>query len=1006
MPTPQKTYNELGYPIINNNLHKKLFYGSGGRPSISEHQLERAKIFLKDFGIQVPVDSPSNLYNGDLPFPKLQGSTIVEHFENIAKETVGKYVEAADDFSADQKIAPLPPISVIELKPGWTQYKQNKDNTWSVRGVKYPAEAAYIFDTETFVEKGAFPVIGTAIGKKAVYLWLSEEMVYPDLPEGDWTGPDLIPLGSGSLVIGHNISYDRARAQVDYNLNTKITNFYFDTMAAHIAVSGLASEQRWLHSLSKKSKHLLTEHEKRLLKYKPRWFKAGSTNSLVEAYNFHVASASKINNEWGLIDDTNACEPFLTEQDKTIRDIFVKATSINQLARRFDLIDYAIKDVYYTAKLFQAVWPKYKQATPSYVGLASQYYLNSSKIPLTKKWNEWLEEVEARFHEHNVEASNILVGLIKQYVSEWQTYLQKDIDAFTKPIPEFHKICKNHGINPRTKGGKDRPTDWLLNQLVKKGVTEWQQRSREFASQDPWLSQLDWTPKSFHGKYKCLPWWASNYLTKSDLLSTKTPCAGLLLKLEWEGHPVLYSREHGYGYIDENGLKQKVPHPKGNDENVGSLLSKDFIVDMEVGRLSSNLPEAKKALDIANATSYWISIKKRVLGRLVKPLVSAKSKGSQEVEGYMTLPQIVAHGTVTRRTVESMMVTMCSTKSYRIGTELKTRIQCPEGWKVVGADFDGQELQIASIYADCWDYHNTLRTRSSNSKDDKNKTCIGASPLSYTVLAGSKAKGTDAHTALATAMGVTRDVAKIVNFTVLYGGGAKTIASSIKKFYKDKNAKELYLSATKAIDYKKGRRTRQGFYQGGADSGCFNYMETLANGNRGTGEPTLNGIPCLPVLGTQISTALRPSIVNKDFHTGRVNWTIQAAGSEILAIYLTAIHWLAKEFSIPLQFIISIHDEIWFMVKQEYAKSFAVVMQMAHLATWARFHKGCGIDDVPLARAYFSDVAIDNRLRKSPDELTETISNASGGKEPKGEAFTMQEMFLKGWVKNLPVIKS
>ena len=67
------------------------------------------------------------------------------------------------------------------------------------------------------------------------------------------------------------------------------------------------------------------------------------------------------------------------------------------------------------------------------------------------------------------------------------------------------------------------------------------------------------------------------------------------------------------------------------------------------------------------------------------------------------MPEIIAHGTVTRRTVESLMVTMCSTKKHRIGTELKTRVECPDGWKIVGADFDGQELQIASIYADSWE---------------------------------------------------------------------------------------------------------------------------------------------------------------------------------------------------------------------------------------------------------------------------------------------------------------
>jgi DNA polymerase gamma 1 len=98
----------------------------------------------------------------------------------------------------------------------------------------------------------------------------------------------------------------------------------------------------------------------------------------------------------------------------------------------------------------------------------------------------------------------------------------------------------------------------------------------------------------------------------------------------------------------------------------------------------------------------------------------------------VTLPEILCHGTVTRRTVESLFVTMCSTKNWRIGTELKTRVKAPEGWTIVGADFDGQEMHIASIYSDKWEGGH-----------------VGCSPLGNMVLSGDKSKGTDSHTALA-----------------------------------------------------------------------------------------------------------------------------------------------------------------------------------------------------------------------------------------------------------------
>ena len=146
---------------------------------------------------------------------------------------------------------------------------------------------------------------------------------------------------------------------------------------------------------------------------------------------------------------------------------------------------------------------------------------------------------------------------------------------------------------------------------------------------------------------------------------------------------------------------------------------------------------------------------------------------------------------------------------------------------------------------------------------------------------------------------------------------------------------------------------------------------------------------------------MRPAAVGNDFHTGRINWTIQASGAEMLAILLTSTHWLARKFKIPAQFILSIHDETWFMVPEKYAEHFSVAFQMAHLYSWARFQAACGMPDVPLSRAFFSGVAIDDRLRKSPDECTMTPSNPDGKDEPDGEEFSMKKMAELGWVDRL-----
>jgi len=415
---------------------------------------------------------------------------------------------------------------------------------------------------------------------------------------------------------------------------------------------------------------------------------------------------------------------------------------------------------------------------------------------------------------------------------------------------------------------------------------------------------------------------------------------------------------------------KQIPHPKGTNENCGILLSKDFVIDMEAGRLSSDLEDAKRALEISSACSYWTSVRKRVMDRIFVTVANPKG-----LDHMMLMPEILCHGTVTRRTVEPLMVTMCSTKKHRIGTELKTRIQCPPGWKIVSADFDQQELSIASIYADAWE-----------------GGFIGSSAMAYTVLSGSKEKGTDAHSTLAKAMGIDRDTSKGVGFAMLYGAGVRTISNTVQRKYKDKGSAELRQFANKALSFKKGLRDEQGLFQGGTDSGCYNFMEKISMKSK---------VPCLPCLGTKISTALRPSAVGTDFATGRINWSIQASGAEMLACFLTACHWLARKFKIPVQFVISIHDEMHFMCPEQYAQQLSVIFQMAHLYSWARFQASVNMLDVPISRAFFSSVSIDDRLRKSPDECTVTPSNPAGINEPDGNDYSMAQMAELGWVKKL-----
>jgi DNA polymerase gamma 1 len=706
--------NEQGYPVLNDNLHQKLF-GSASRPVPKSYMLERSRRLLSKFEIPVPVDYPEGLYDGDLPFPDLIGGSIESHFEAMAGEFVDDYKSAAEEFST-AKLPRIPGYDDFVFQPGWTRYTFVNDR-WVTEKVPHPLEKAYTFDTETFVTGGAFPVIGTALSEEAAYVWLAKEMCDPSLPVDEWTQHDLIPLSHGSFIVGHNISYDRVRARNGYTLNqTEPENFYFDTLSAHIAVSGLASGQRWLYVLSGKDPERLTEQEKKKLRFRPRWANEGSTNSLVNVYNFHVAAVREYFGEE---------VHHMKDADKEIRDVFVKATEMHQLANRRDLLEYAMLDAFYTSELFQALWRKYLESTPSKVALAGHMFLNGSRIPVSTDWPKWIDQVEKVFAKHNHEMSEICHELIQKYVNEWRVELDKDIAAIQTTLDGEGRedLIIAAGLEKK----KIVKIPDVLKGLDKNAVFNWAHYADAWVRQDPWLNQLDWSPRGYAGKYAYMPKWASKYLAdSSERITTKANVSHLLLKLKWEDSPVQLTKSNGWCYRTGEGKLEKIPHPKGNNDNVGVLLSKDFLVDMENGRLSSDIPEAKRALDIANATSYWTSVRKRVHDRIFLNVENPHGES-----WYMMMPEIIAHGTVTRRTVESLMVTMCSTKKHRIGTELKTRIQCPPGWKIVGADFDGQEMSVASIYADAWE-----------------GGFIGASPMAYTVLSGAKENGTDSHTAL------------------------------------------------------------------------------------------------------------------------------------------------------------------------------------------------------------------------------------------------------------------
>jgi DNA polymerase gamma 1 len=675
--------NKLGYPVISDKLYEAVF-GNLPRNDPDHWQLKRAKGILNQFGIDIPVKH-GEVHDVDLEIPQLQGDNIISHFEEIAKGQIGHHVVAMERLAnaeipikpCDLKISLLSNIGfgdIVRLfqqkfedeKRGNFWVKLSKDNnSWVIAEVNHPEEGAFVFDTETFVHGGQRPIIGTAISHKAIYLWLAEELV---LPDSEGHNLQRISIGYDSAIIGHNVSFDRAKCQEPYELNYKLgpDNFWFDTMSAHIAVSGLASGQRSLYVLHHKDPDSLTDAQKMMIKKRADWINEGSTMSLVSAYNFHVGEPKSL---------FNPDQVILGAEDKLDRNIFVTAQTIQEIRNKLtESIRYALLDSIYTLELFQTLWKKYRECTPSYVGIAGHYYLGASKVPLVDDWKQWLEDTEKVWEDGNKKVKEIIFQLANKHLSAW--------------------IESN--------------------------------RSEEYWKSDPWLCQLNWKYTiSKRGVNKGIPNDPEWFKKLQGSASTKGRTSHLLFKLTWDGYPLEFVAGSGWCYGPN---KTKIPHPSGDrNANVGGVISKDFVDNFESGQLSSFDPDAKVVLEISRSNSFWTSIRKRVLERHYIRVENPYGKPT-----LITTPEITTHGTITRRTTEPVFATMSSTKKWKVGSELKTRLEAPEGWKMVGADFDSEEIQIASIYADA----------------DQSQV-MGGSPMAFQTLNGSKIEGTDGYTVFA-----------------------------------------------------------------------------------------------------------------------------------------------------------------------------------------------------------------------------------------------------------------
>jgi DNA polymerase gamma 1 len=357
--------------------------------------------------------------------------------------------------------------------------------------------------------------------------------------------------------------------------------------------------------------------------------------------------------------------------------------------------------------------------------------------------------------------------------------------------------------------------------------------------------------------------------------------------------------------------------------------------------------------------AYWTSVRSRVREQNVERVLAPNGK-----EFALIIPASVPHNTSTNRAGENLWLTVPDPKYDKIGSEIKTRVQAPEGYVFVESDFDAQEAVVASIFADS--LHKVA----------------GSTQFSHSILAGSKDDGSDMHSMTAKAIGISRAIAKGCNYGMLYGCGAKTLANTIRKGNKNIPMKEAMEMGKKLIKIKKGEKASRLSQTliGGSDSYAYNEMARIAN------------MPCPinPLSGTKMSTAFRPSSVGTDFWTMRNNWCIQSTGSAMLHAFMTAMEWLIDKYELEAEFCMSVHDSILYLCPEPQAERVAALFQVAHAWCWAWMRYNYGIYELPVANAWLSSIEIDKIFRKSADSSTKTVSQQKD--EGDGRSVSVQDL--------------
>ncbi|ORZ37894.1 hypothetical protein BCR44DRAFT_1497890 [Catenaria anguillulae PL171] len=803
--------------MLSSSLHKQVFphassasSSTSSASSVDPHAIAISHAHLNQW--QLDISNSTELPNVHLPLPPLQGPTIAHHFERLGQHYAQPTLDLIDAWLAQPGHPPLAddPATWLML-PGWTRYDPIDG---SPTPVPYPDGPVVVFDVETCPKLSRYPVMATALTGSAWYAWVSPWLIRaassssssdPRANSQPQPGAaDLIPLGPhAQIVIGHNVSYDRACVLEEYSIR-KSTRVWLDTLSLHVATNGMSSQQRPdFDKVQRVLKKAATERAK--------------------------AAAAQLAPDHTTGNGLAACAKFYlgVDLEKSTRDAFVDAESADPIVADFNsLMHYCATDVLTTANVFRKVFPQFRQKCPHPVSFVGQAAMGSCFLPVNDQWPKFIAQCDER---------------VKAMVDEIEEYLVMLAHMTVDMV-----IDRSAAVNLYEGEGGDENNEFPLSGYLPEGL----KLRQDVLESNPWLAQLNWECKPLRITKKGLPY-------KNQKLPNYPDAT-------WLGFPLIHSDRDKWGYmivfksgsadyivfqrwIDQGYRFFKLPHPDGDAANAGNPFTKAFAQYFADGTLQSAHPQAKQALELQLLASYWIS------------RATAFGLKAGRKHWGMILPQMQVMGTITRRAVENTWLTASNAKKGRLGSDVKRHVVAPPGYALVGADVDSEELWISSVMGDAqFGEH-------------------GATALGWMTLQGTKAHGTDLHSA------------KQFNYARIYGAGEAFATGTLRQHNRELSMEEATRKAKTLYEKTKGLKS-----------------STLIAGD-----------PRTPVLGCQIPNSLMRQNCGSSYLTSRINWVVQSSGVDYLHLLIVAMQYLIDTHKIDARLLITIHDEIRYMVHDE-----------------------------------------------------------------------------------------